>query len=638
VCSWPADSNLGVVTGEISGLVVVDIDSAEGQASFEKQCGGSAPLTPTVKTPKGTHYYFKHPGVEIRNSTRILPGVDVRGDGGFVVTPPSASASGLHYEWIVSPDTPLAPLPQWVKKHSKSEPFALTPAWEDSAPILEGERNARMYRLTRSLRLKGLTPEAIRSAVHIQNRTLCQPSLPEEELDKLVTHALTQPDREDFALDMGDLYSGHMEKVKLLEVLDPIPTSVTPDVMPADGFIGIGRDYATLYGQYLESPESFLYFSFLTYLGAITSRWITLESELSVQPRLYTVLIGESGITRKSTAIAKTHEFFKPLVASTTSPKVEPCLVTLAGVGSAEGLAEQVSKQSGQTQSLQSATRTVGAPFLLRYDELKSLVAKSAVKASTLLPMIATCFEQGSYANAVTSKSDGSGGLIEVDDASISLLGASTLDTYSTMFSQDFLAIGLPNRLWTVKDKSHQSLALPKVIPAEQVAALQNRVKSLVTKLCDQYAANGHRPIAYPLTDEAMKLWEEWYATRNESILSTRLDTYGHRLMVLLTVTSEKKEVDLEVMQAVVALLKWQLAVRLEVDPIDADDKYAKVEIKIRRMLQKYGSLTDAALKRHCQGDRIGAFFWGRALGNLKIAGEIERVTIDGRLGWKLVA
>ena len=101
---WP-DANIGLVTGAISDLIVLDIDSAEGREEVLKLNGGALPHTPTVITGRtggaGRQLYFKHPGFPVRNSTGIRPGLDLRGDRGYVVAPSSIHPSGREYEWEV---------------------------------------------------------------------------------------------------------------------------------------------------------------------------------------------------------------------------------------------------------------------------------------------------------------------------------------------------------------------------------------------------------------------------------------------------------------------------------------------------------------------------------------------------------
>lgn len=105
--------DIGIVTGEISGIFVLDVDLQHPEA-VEFMKGKHVPRTWTEKTKNGNHYYFRYTA-ELANKktlTRAIlaPGVDSRGNKGIVKCAPS-----LGYSWIVSPfGTPLAPPPQWL--------------------------------------------------------------------------------------------------------------------------------------------------------------------------------------------------------------------------------------------------------------------------------------------------------------------------------------------------------------------------------------------------------------------------------------------------------------------------------------------------------------------------------------------
>lgn len=102
ITRWWIDSplaNVGVVTGEVSGIVVIDIDGDNARKIFKDTFPGDFSETPTVRTGKGWHLYFQHPGRLIPNRTGVLPGVDVRGDGGYVVAPPSIHPNKREYKW-----------------------------------------------------------------------------------------------------------------------------------------------------------------------------------------------------------------------------------------------------------------------------------------------------------------------------------------------------------------------------------------------------------------------------------------------------------------------------------------------------------------------------------------------------------
>lgn len=90
--------NVGIATGEKSGIFVIDIDSAEGERNFAAL--GPCPATLSVTTGKGRHLYFKWPGEAVITKRGIMQGVDVRGDGGYVCGPGSNHISGSRYNWL----------------------------------------------------------------------------------------------------------------------------------------------------------------------------------------------------------------------------------------------------------------------------------------------------------------------------------------------------------------------------------------------------------------------------------------------------------------------------------------------------------------------------------------------------------
>lgn len=109
---WAEDypnANIGIVPGEASGVIVMDCDLRHGaDASLErlKRGHGELPLTWSVVTPNGWHFYFKHPGGELRSYNSLAPGIEIKSEGSNVVGPGSLHPSGLSYRWqpACSPD------------------------------------------------------------------------------------------------------------------------------------------------------------------------------------------------------------------------------------------------------------------------------------------------------------------------------------------------------------------------------------------------------------------------------------------------------------------------------------------------------------------------------------------------------
>ncbi|MEV4345073.1 bifunctional DNA primase/polymerase [Actinoplanes sp. NPDC049596] len=100
---WPA-ANVGLRTGVV--MDVADVDSEEGWHGLCHVLGGSWPDGPVVRTGSGGwHFWFRPTG--FGNRVRLLPGLDWRGSGGYVVAPPSRHASGGDYRWVRRPGDTL---------------------------------------------------------------------------------------------------------------------------------------------------------------------------------------------------------------------------------------------------------------------------------------------------------------------------------------------------------------------------------------------------------------------------------------------------------------------------------------------------------------------------------------------------
>lgn len=125
--------NWGLVTGATSGLVALDIDPKNGGlASYDQLQARFGKLPPTLTQRTGSggfHYLFNHPGGRVPNKANLaeLPGVDIRGDGGFIVIAPSGHASGERYSWYVR--TPPRDLPDdYIKLLQLAEVTQVTQA------------------------------------------------------------------------------------------------------------------------------------------------------------------------------------------------------------------------------------------------------------------------------------------------------------------------------------------------------------------------------------------------------------------------------------------------------------------------------------------------------------------------------
>jgi hypothetical protein len=194
--SFPG-ANVGIVTGAVSGLVVMDVDPAHGGGEslleLEKAHGALPHTIEALTGGGGRHVYFRHPGGVVRNRAGLAPGIDLRGDGGYVVAPPSVHPSGRRYRFEVAhhPDeTALAPVPGWLLRlfgpaERVGHPLA---HWRSLVRegVPEGARNSTLASLAGHMLWHGLDPQVVLDLLLCWNKARCRPPLPEDEVASVV--------------------------------------------------------------------------------------------------------------------------------------------------------------------------------------------------------------------------------------------------------------------------------------------------------------------------------------------------------------------------------------------------------------------------------------------------------------------
>lgn len=178
---WP-NANIGMATGHLSRLLVIDVDSSEALNVLLKTCP-TITRTAQAQTGRGWHFYFQWEAGIPNGTDRLAPGIDVRSEGGFVLLPPSIHKSGRRYEWLNDRD-PL-PLPVALKKALSGlhkEPVNSLSGEQASARIRQGQRNQSLTSLGGTMRKRGMSGEAIEAALIAENKVRCDPPLPDVEV------------------------------------------------------------------------------------------------------------------------------------------------------------------------------------------------------------------------------------------------------------------------------------------------------------------------------------------------------------------------------------------------------------------------------------------------------------------------
>ena len=194
------DASIGVATGSISNLLVIDEDMDEEKGLdgihavdlWERENGKLPETVRAITGRGGAHLYYKYTGKDFGNRAGLIEGVDVRGEGGYVIAPPSTHPNGTQYEWECDPeevelseiDDTVKKLLQISKKH-QGDKFQLPQVIE------QGQRNDVLYRFACSLQSQGLADESIEVAVKAENANRCKDPLSDDEIEQILQSALT---------------------------------------------------------------------------------------------------------------------------------------------------------------------------------------------------------------------------------------------------------------------------------------------------------------------------------------------------------------------------------------------------------------------------------------------------------------
>lgn len=296
---WP-HANIGVATGEGSGIIVIDIDGDDGEVSVQ-----GYPLPSTIEAYTGgggRHLIYAHPGGHIKSGAGILHKVDSRGAGGYIVVAPSNHASGGEYEWRYNPwDTAPAQPPEWWVDLCFEKPSARV-AVSNTAGVQEGGRNNYLAKYAGKLRRNGFDHDEIAAALQAHNQRICHPPLPLEEVEQIARsisgYSIFSPD-EEALIERGDraakILLDNLEKERqeaLKNPRRPIQKPVPPkEVVPSSGLIREIYDWIISTSRY---PLPYLAMaasvSFVSTL--IGRKWAT---HTNLRPNMYIIGLADSG-------------------------------------------------------------------------------------------------------------------------------------------------------------------------------------------------------------------------------------------------------------------------------------------------------------------------------------------------------
>lgn len=184
--------NIGLKTG--SGLIVIDIDCKNGKNGLEqiKPFLADFPKTRIAKTCHGGYHFYYKVDREVKNYVNLLDGVDVRGDGGYVLAPPSI-VDDKSYTWVN--DLQIANANDAVYKLLERDKLQVVSHLSSATVIQQGARNETLFRLGCMMQAKGMSDESIEVSLEIENMKRCNPPLSKKELASIIKSITTRYDK-----------------------------------------------------------------------------------------------------------------------------------------------------------------------------------------------------------------------------------------------------------------------------------------------------------------------------------------------------------------------------------------------------------------------------------------------------------
>lgn len=555
---WP-DANLGILTGQESGLLVLDVDGEEGKATLRALTAahGILPKTPCVKTGrkgadgkcKGAHYYFRAPvGAAIRNSVGntnpLGKGLDIRADGGYVVAPPSLHPSGLLYEWL-APEQPLAEVPPWMLAKLAATKPAPEPAQTQGEVIAEGGRNHALASLAGTMRRRGMTPEAIEAALVTENDARCKPPLPASEVREIARSVARYPPA---------------TPVRSTELAPEPVASKSPRQMPAPlgeaAYCGLAGEFTLLVGPETEADPAALLFQFLAAMGSIIGRGPHYRVGAARHyANLFMVIVGNSAKARKGTSWGEVHGACELIDIRWCKTRIT------SGLSTGEGLIHAVRDEIKESVPIKEKQRVVDYQeqvtdpgeadkrLLCVETELGRALQSAARDGNTLSPVIRLSWD-GDALRVLTKNSRET-----CAEPHISIIGHITNTELQRLLSESDLANGFANRfLWVCSTRS-KCLAFGGKVNAAALSLFCERVRAAV----DFARTVGELAWA----PDAARRWADEYPQLSEGKaalfgqVTARAEAQTMRLALVCALLDKSAEIRLEHLSAALELWRY---------------------------------------------------------------------------------
>ncbi|MFZ2664133.1 MAG: bifunctional DNA primase/polymerase [Patescibacteria group bacterium] len=535
--SNPSVNAIGLITGKISGVTVLDWDETDSPYK--------SPVM--VKTITGGYHSYYAYAEGVRNTVKVGgKTLDVRGDGGFVVIPPSAF-DGLSYEWLINGDPKellrnLPCFPNLETDHTENyttgtdvPPFDIA----DALGAKEGTRNDTLHRVSCSLLSRNYDLISAKLVIVSINQTFIPP-LDDTEVDAIFNSA------KEFILK---------EKTLNNETMCNVPW---PSPIAEEAFIGLAGDFVKTVGPQTEADSSALLFNFLCAFGSVIGPKPHIKIGAIYHPmRLFCVLVGKTAKGRKGDSWGYPKKIFSE-IDLLWSYRISSGLVSGEGliwnVRDAVTKSEPIQKgKRGPIEGYQDVISDEGVKdkrLFVMETEFASVLKVSARKDNTLSAIIRDAWDTGNL--CTLSKNFPA----RATGAHITIMGHITREELRKLLNETETFNGFGNRfLWVCVSRSSY-LAFGGYIPDIEIKRLTLKIKDAVnfSSTVDEIQ----------WSEEAKPLWKSIYPELSEGkpgmlgAMTSRAESYVTRVAGIYALLDKSKFI--QPAHLLAALAVWDYA------------------------------------------------------------------------------
>lgn len=540
--NWPA-ANIGLLTGIVSGFWALDIDPRHGgDDSLERLREIHGPIPHTVQSLTGgggEHWFFTHPGaaVTIGNSVEALaPGLDVRGDGGYVVAPPSLHENGRLYAWEGSsgPDeVPLAEAPRWLSELVRGRPTRVpSPAERDAAgsliKIAEGARNRSLFSLGGYMRRRGFSEASILAALLKTNAESCNPPMDPAEVRVIAWSAAKYQPGD----PMAAAPSVQETPRRRIEDWPAFPLDESNKALH-----GLAGDVVRSIDPYTEADPVAILAHFLVFFGNVAGSSAHFEVSGREHPaRLFAAIVGDSSVARKGTSEGQVRRLFENVDREWSKRRI------VHGLASGEGLMRMLAPEGDATPDYR---------LLVVEPEMGAVLKAMSREGSILSMVIRQAWDTGNLEHRVSKSKEA----IVVRDAHVSIVAHVTRSELVSTMDASQNTNGFANRfLWFLVRGSKELPDAPKV-PAEIFEGLSKRILYAVEA--------AHVAQELQRSDEAAQLWRDWYHDLRQvgpglsGLVASRAEAQVLRLSLLYALLDRSTKIEVVHLEAARSLFEF---------------------------------------------------------------------------------